>query len=384
MRAVFGSDSRRLSLKVLQVDPSLFTAPYDAALTRGLEMSFVESIWATRALRDGEEDLLAGTAHRFFYPLTDGPRRRTGRSWKILKGIEHALGLARLKTLAAAHDVDVVHFQWGLVPQLDRRAVVSLGRRWPVIFTVHDVEPLNGARGGAQVAGFDRMLNAADALIVHTDAGKRALTARGISAEKINVVPHGLLPLPPAQPEARDSNRWRIVLFGRIQAYKGADVAVEAMGRLSPDDRANIELVIAGEPLIDIRPIEQRLAELDLGSAVDLRLRRLDEREMASLLRSADAFVFPYRTIEASGVLHLVGDLERWIIASDVGTFRTLLESSPGAGELVAAGDPDALAAAIKRSVGRLPTESPAADVLGWKEIGSITRGIYERVITGR
>ena len=66
-------------LRVLQVDPSLFTAPYDAALSGGLQANDVDVSWATRALRKDEEDLLAAfPQHRFFYHFTDGPRRRTG------------------------------------------------------------------------------------------------------------------------------------------------------------------------------------------------------------------------------------------------------------------------------------------------------------------
>ncbi|MGL1241035.1 hypothetical protein ACSTKS_23365, partial [Vibrio parahaemolyticus] len=43
------------ALRVLMVDPSLFTAPYDAALSGGLAQAGVRADWATRALRPGEE-----------------------------------------------------------------------------------------------------------------------------------------------------------------------------------------------------------------------------------------------------------------------------------------------------------------------------------------
>jgi glycosyltransferase involved in cell wall biosynthesis len=369
----------RHRLKVLQVDPSLFTAPYDAALSRGLRTSGIDVVWASRSLRPGEEDALRDLRRPLFYRWTDGPRRRSGSLWKLLKGVEHGLGLAGLAKLADRSGIDLVHFQWALVPRLDRHAIGWLRRRRPVVWTVHDVTPLNGARsGGAQVSGFDDLLGAVDALIVHMPTGKQALVERGVPADRVHVVPHGMLPLPSAVPEARRPGRWRLVLFGRLQAYKGADVAIEALGRVPATAREGIELVIAGEPMIDVEPLRRRISALGLDANVDLRPQRLDETAMASLLRSADAFVFPYRTIEASGVLHLVAELGGWIIASDLGCFRALLGTDAGAGELVPPGDADALADAITRSVGMSPSSAPASDLPDWNRIGLMTRAVYQ------
>jgi len=375
--------STELPLKVLQVDPSLFTAPYDAALSAGLAANHVESLWATRALRDGEDDLLGSLRRSFFYRLTDGHRRRSGAGWKLVKGIEHGAGLSTLVRMAAQEQVDLVHFQWALVPMLDRFAIARLQRRCPVVVTVHDTTPLNGARGGAQTSGYDRMLAQADALIVHLDSGRAALVERGVAANKIHVVPHGPLPLAAAAPEARDQ-RWRIVLFGKIQAYKGVDVAIEALGMLPAQVRDGLDVVIAGEPMIDLAPLRQRIAELRLERVIDLRPRRFDESEMASLLRSADAFALPYRLIEASGVLHLIADLGRWIVASDTGSLHDLLTGRHDLGELVPAGDAAMLAAALERSIGRRPEIKAAAGAAEWADIGALTRSIYERLIAAK
>jgi glycosyltransferase involved in cell wall biosynthesis len=103
---------------------------------------------------------------------------------------------------------------------------------------------------------------------------------------------------------------------------------------------------------------------------------------MAALLRSADAFVFPYRTIDASGVLHLVADLGRWLVASDLGAFRAMI--SGGSGELVPADDLPALAKAIVHSIGRTPATRPAIGIPDWLEIGAMTRAVYEKAIVER
>jgi glycosyltransferase involved in cell wall biosynthesis len=372
----------RPPLTVLQVDPSLFTAPYDAALSDGLAANDVTPIWATRGIRDGEEDLLtAHTAHRLFYRLTDGPRRRTGAVWRALKGAEHLAGLRRVVRLAEKGGFDAVHIQWAPLPALDRRAIERIRRHVPVVMTVHDIVPFNGRPvSRLQRDGYEGVLAAADRLIVHTEAGREALVARGHATERIDVVPHGLLPLIPCLAEPRDADgRWRVLLFGRIQPYKGADLLIEALGLIPPDIRERLDVIVAGEAQMPLEPLRARAAMLRLGDAFTLRDGRLSEIEMAALLRSADAFVFPYSAIDASGVLHLVAELDRWLIASDLGAFRGVIGA--GSGELVAPNDGAALAAAIIDSLGRRPRVRPATDVPDWTEIGARTRAVYEQAI---
>lgn len=246
-----------------------------------------------------------------------------------------------------------------------------------MVLTVHDTQPLNGARGGLQTAGFGHMLASADRLIVHRIEAKQELVNRGITDQHIEVIPHGPLPISEAEPELRDKDRWRIVLFGRLQHYKGVDLAFEAMDRIPAEARDRIDLVIAVEPMIDFDAVRRRSTEL--GLSIDVRPRRLSEGEMASLLRSADAFVFPYRMIEASGVLHQVEQLGRWIIASEVGCFRDALGGHPDDGELVPPEDIGRLADAMLRSIGRTP--GGRSDATGWEAIGATTRQLYERLI---
>jgi hypothetical protein len=58
-----------------------------------------------------------------------------------------------------------------------------------------------------------------------------------------------------------------------------------------------------------------------------------------------------------------------------------MLGEAPGAGALVPPEDVDRLAAAITDSIDRRPTQRPAHEVLGWEEIGALTRAVYEQAI---
>lgn len=369
--------------EVLLVDPSLFTAPYDAALSDGLELANITPRWATRALRGGEEDEL-GVERRLpiFYRWTDGPRRRTGAAWRAVKGIEHLFGMRELARMARDRRAECVHFQWAVLPTIDAYVIQQIRKYVPVVLTVHDTTPFNGKSvARAQVDGFDRVLRSVDWLIVHTQHGRDRLIANGLDAGRITVVPHGLLglPAPRGQAAARTSGaRWRVVQFGKIQDYKGVDLLVEALGLLAPAERSRLAMIVAGEPLIDLAPLRARATALGLKKAdLVFRPHRHSQSEMDAVLAEADAFVFPYRAIEASGVLFLVARLGKWIIASNLGAFAEMLGRDNRAGALVPAGDAAALASALLDSIGRAPTRDAAAGVPDWAQIGAITRDVY-------
>ena len=378
-------------LKALMVDPALFTAPYDEALTAGLNAAGVETTWVTRPLRAGEPDPPGLPTRRELYYLGDATAsvKRGGVQAKLRKGASHVAGARRLLEHVHATRPDVVHLQWAVVPLVDRFLIRSLRRLTPVVFTVHDLTPFNAsASSRLQTLGFEGVLEAASALVVHTRPAQEALIASGIPPNRVALIPHGPLRLGDARPSPplpwSPTRRWRVVLFGKLQPYKGVDILVEALGRLAPSVRVQLEVIVAGEPLMDMEPLKLRIEQLGLQSVVELRLGRLSDADAHRLLDSADAFAFPYREIEASGVLYLVAGYGRWIVASDLGAFRDVVQSGAN-GQRVASGDIEALAGAIQISVGRTPEAAPGQGLTSWREIGRSTRRLYEQLaIAGR
>src|SRR3569623_2495774 len=84
--------------RVLLIDPSLFTAPYDAALGEGLRQVGIEPHWAVRPHRGGESEALpAGQiSHAIFYRRADGLSESLRRLRAVAKGVSHLAGLARV------------------------------------------------------------------------------------------------------------------------------------------------------------------------------------------------------------------------------------------------------------------------------------------------
>jgi len=309
------------------------------------------------------------------------------------KGLLHGFDLLRLVQALEADGTEIVHFQWTPLPLLDRRAVERLRRRTPVVVTVHNSRPYNGARGGPLVWGVERLLAAADALVVHTEEARTRLIGAGHPPERIHKIPHGLLQLvPPADPRVPDPDRpLRVLLFGSIKPYKGADVLIEALARLSPAARARLRVTIAGKPFVDLGPLRERIAGADLDGTVELRPRLLTDTEVAELLAEADLLVLPYRSIDASGVSMSAVAAGRPVIASALPGFVELFGEGRGA-ILVPPEDPTALARALETVAAepdRLAELARAmldlrASIPSWTEIARRTLALYEQLLAER
>ncbi len=376
----------RPTLEVLLVDPSLFTGPYDAALTEGLLASGVRPMWATRGTRRGDrQEISVPYVDALFYRRIDDIAGLPRPMRAIAKGCAHALGLVRLVTRVWQRRPDLVHVQWAVLPALDALALMLIRIRFPVVLTVHDTVPFNGQRMSLlQNLGFGLPMRLAHRVIVHTQAGRRVLAECGVPAGKIHVVPHGPLRLhaaPSAAALARPRDpRCTFVLFGEIKPYKGLNVLVEALGRLSPVERSRVRVIVAGRARMELGPIIVRIAEFELEGTVELRAHRLDEQEMADLFEEADGFVFPYLQIDASGVYFLVKSLGKWLIASRVGIFAEDLQDGVE-GALVPSGDVEALALEIGRAATTRPAARPSSASGSWQQIGATTRAIYDAAI---
>lgn len=371
-------------IRTLLVDPSLYTGPYDAALTEGLRAAGVEPVWATRPTRRGDEDEIPRDhVAAIFYRRSDDASALRGWMRSLFKGCSHIVGLIRLMRLIAQRKPQVIHVQWAVLPLIDAIAFWLIRLRTPIVMTVHDPTPYNGSRLPLfQQFGFDLPIRVANHVIVHTRSGKRKLVARGIDAAKISVVPHGPLRLR-ATARAVDragDDRYTFVLFGEIKEYKGLDILVEALGLLPTEVRDRLRVVAAGRARMDLAAIHALIEALSLGGTVEISPRRFSDQEMADLFAAADCFVFPYREIDASGVYFLTKALRKWTIASRVGVFaEDLVEDRDGA--LIPSGDAQALANALQHAALTRPTVAARSVHDSWSEIGQATRAAYERVL---
>jgi glycosyltransferase involved in cell wall biosynthesis len=228
-----------------------------------------------------------------------------------------------------------------------------------LVWTIHN----HGSHAGAH-PDLDQCLRRdlsrlADRIHVHSlRAAAPVLQALAVPPAKLIVLPHGNYvpvhdPRGIDQAAARAERGWTsdqriVLLFGRLDAYKGGADVLQALARSDAD----LRLVIAGKQIV---PLGQDLEILP--SRIRERVTILDgfvrEGDVGRLFGAADAVVLPYRSILTSGTLMLALTMGKPVIAPDLPAIEEMVQDGREA-LLYPAGDAEGLAEALARFA-RLP-----------------------------
>lgn len=378
-------------MRVAMIDPSLFTLPYDQALAGALVGQGHQVVLHGRRPGPDDPDPLPGTPpENDFYRLA-GSRAVSAMPRAVrlgVKGADHLWSMLRLLRRLRRERPDVIHFQWLPLPAVDGPLLAAFRRVAPLVLTVHDTNPFNGDPSAKlQASGMTRTFAAFGRLILHTRQGALRLVAQGVDARRVAVVAHGPLPVHGTIREREEDPMHdppSFVLFGKLKPYKGADVLVDAFGRLPPPLRARARVRIVGKPYMDLAPLHAQVAQLGLGDQVTIEPRFVSDSEIPDVFGPGSVAVFPYREIEASGVLSQALSLGRPVIASRLGNMaETLVDGAHG--HLVPPDDPAALSAAMAHMIGdqgfRAACSRNATALcdaaVGWDEIAAQTAELY-------
>ncbi len=375
-------------MRVHIVDPSAYTPPYDHALCSALAAAGGEVELYTSHFAYGPVAAPEGYRRReLFYPLA--ARVGSARARRALKLAEHVPDMLRYRRAARA--ADVVHFQWLAVQHLDGLLLPSRAGpsaapapRRPLVLTAHDILPREARPG--QRAAQRRLYDRFDAIVVHSEHGRRRLTGElGVAPERVHVIPHGVLEhLAGSAPEERASARPPfatelpvVLCFGLMRPYKGIDLLLDAWRGI--DDA---ELWIAGMPRMDISALRAAAPP-----SVRFVPRFIGDDELPAYFRRADLVVLPYREIDQSGVLFTALAFAKPLLLSDVGGFPEV--AATGAARSFPAGDAGALHAALRelledepaRAALALRAKELAAGEYSWRAIGRRTLALYESLL---
>ncbi len=361
--------------RVQLVDPSAFTPPYDHALASALARAGADVTLVTSRFAYGSIPVPDGYRRwEFFY------RRAPGRagSWprRAAKLVEHGPDMLRYRRLAM--DADVTHFQWFDVPWLDRHLLPD----GPVVLTAHDLLPREPRPGQARAQR--RLLQRVDAVIVHSEYGRRTLVeGLALEPDKVHVVPHGAFTHLTEQeheerlPDELTSGDGPVALFfGLLRPYKGVETLLEAWRGI-----VGAELWVVGRALM---PLEALQAGAPPG--VHFMPRFVSDAELPALFRRADVIVLPYARTERfdqSGVLATALAFGKAVVLADIGGFGEV--AAHGAAELVPPSDPAALRSVLMRLLAdrsareRLERAATAAAAgpYSWDEAARRTLEVY-------
>jgi len=363
-------------MQIALVDPLAYTPPYDDALAAALAGRAHDVSLLTGPFAHGDLPLPHGyRREEVFLPLSGRLFRGAPRSplRLPLKALEYWPSTLRLRARIRDLDPAVVHVQWLPRPELDVHWVRRVARSRPVVLTAHDVVP----RRAAARAVWPKVLASVTRVVVHSQHAAEELAGLGVARDKIVRIPHPVFELEELRPPAGKT----LLFFGLIRAYKGLDVLIRALEEL-PD----VRLVVAGDPVDPIEPVRELADLLEVDGRIDWRLGFLPEGDVRDLMERAAAVVLPYLRLDSSGVLATAIGYRRPVVVTDVGSLGELVREF-GAGEVVPARDPRALAAACSRLLepAALAAAARGADAaaraLTWDAAAAQHEQLYESVV---
>lgn len=382
-------------MKVAIIDPSGFTLPYDYCLCTALSHHRCEVLFITSKLRPGPwTQCIDYDRREEFYRIAS--RISEPRIRKYLKGLEHPFDMARLLNLLQRLEPDMIHFQWLPLPLIDGFFLQRLRKIAPLVLTVHDTEPFNGAPSSRlQLIKLATAYKCFSHYIVHTYQSKDVLVRQLLlSEDSVSVIPHGVFSY--YQKLHRNTEvsyslhgrvftgKKRILFFGVLKPYKGIEILLEAFAHLPQSVIKDTILQIVGHPSMAIEPLKTRAQHLGIANRIHWDLRFVEEMEVANYFAQADVIVLPYQRIDQSGVLNVALPFGKPIIASRVGGFvETIADGTHGF--LVEPGDVDSLSRALacilldgelRRRMGE-NVKKLSNGSLSWEAIASKTLRVY-------
>lgn len=286
----------------------------------------------------------------------DGQSALSNEIYSLLLNTASHEGLAALELEGG---VDAVYERYSLWSVAGIRFARS--RRIPYLLEVnaplvHEQQSYRELRMIDAAEGIERFLfSEADAIFVPSEELADFIYRKIGKRRRLYVTPNGvdldcfIRPAQSTVPAAGSrKDRFRVVFLGSLKPWHGIAVLLDAFERLRAD-RPEAELLVVGHgPLSD----EVEALAARLGSAAVKLTGEVPHREIPEWLRESDVGVAPYPEIEEfyfsplKVIEYMAAGLP--VVASSIGQLRHLV-SDEHTGLLVPPGDPDSLAAALKR-----------------------------------
>ena len=281
---------------------------------------------------------------------------------------------------------DVVHCHE--VPEIYTSKLIQFLRPLgiPLVLTVHDAIPHSEGGSGTsprEDAWRGRMRAAASVVTTHGESCiadfRRA--SPDFKGEAISSM-HGVLMVPPARAAVTAPESARILFFGRMWAYKGLDVFIDAIDMLTRRGVAH-EAIVAGRGP-EMSRLGARMAAMPTIKTINAYISPADTGQ---LFQSATVVALPYKDATQSGVLASAYGNSRPVVASATGGIPDVVTDGVN-GLLVPPGDPAALADALERVLTSRPlaaaltegARQTAAGILNWDRIAEGLLGSYHKL----
>lgn len=261
--------------------------------------------------------------------------------------------------------------------------ILRIHKKYPIIYTYHDPQP-HVDRMPVEVIGnlFYAYLIKFDKIIVHGKALRDVLIGKGISDEKIAVIPHGDYSFFVNCGKTIHSEENCILFFGSIRAYKGIEYLIKAVPLISKEI-PDFKVIIAGEG--DFSKYSKLITD---KSKFEIHNRFIPDEMVSELFRRAELLVLPYIEATQSGPLHIAYAFKKPVVATNVGAIPEVVEDGK-TGYIVPPRDVTALADAIikllkddelRKEMGETAYRKMKEE-LSWDKIAEQTVEVYKNAI---
>jgi PEP-CTERM/exosortase A-associated glycosyltransferase len=202
-----------------------------------------------------------------------------------------------------------------------------------------------------------RVFRAANAVTTICEGLRQEIISRGVSEQKITVIPNGVDVDSFHYSEPADAELVRLLglagktvigFIGSFYAYEGIPLMLEALPAIAEKNKSVIFLLVGGGPEEEL--IKRKIEELGLQDKV-IVTGRVPHEEVHRYYSVVDVFTYPRLSMRLTDLVTPLKPLEamaqgRLVVASDVGGHRELIEDGK-TGVLFKADDAASLASAV-------------------------------------
>ena len=233
---------------------------------------------------------------------------------------------------------DVFHLQWFPFISLGKqgasldliyfRFLRMISPHTKFVFTIHNICPHGMKEDDRRNYNpvFSKALSIFDHYIVHTERTKNDVCDDlNINSNKVSVVYHGVFTPKNVQfsPSALQKGTINLIMYGNQNWYKGTDIFVKSLCYLEESIKNYLHVTICGAISKDYL---RELQSIETGINIAWIPRFIEDELLYNQINESDIIVLPYRRISQSGVLLLALATNRFIITSDLPTFKETLK----------------------------------------------------------
>ena len=312
----------------------------------GSDRTFIQSVTALRQAypdaaltvhlpQQGKlSDALIGKADRFVYGRLSVFRRgsfRLSSLYQLIKNIRFNQQLVKESNLVYINSAVVFSYVF-----------LSFFRKERFILHIHEIPTGLAKLYFCLISLFTRAL-----CITNSQATKSALCA----SDKARVLYNGVKDIPKQVPVTLSGdNRLSLLLIGRLNSWKGQDIAIEAMSLLANQGKRHIHLNIVGSYFGNHRHYLTALQDMVVKYGLDDQVHFHHFSDNPSgFYHSCDVVLVPSTQPEPFGLVAIEGmNFNKPVIATNHGGLTEIVRDNQ-TGFLIAPGSADDLAAAILR-----------------------------------